>query len=97
MSCLTSTNRTKLEARKALLEANITALYTALTSGSTEVKEYRFDPNGASQRVQYRSLNEISSTIDILERRLDSIDRRLAGTGLTSLVLKRRGGHVFCR
>lgn len=90
MSCLTSANRTKLTARKAIYETKLTAAYAALDGVTTDIESYRLDSGEGSQQAKRRKSDEITKLIRHLEAVLDSIDRRLCGTGVTTLVLRRR-------
>lgn len=92
MSCLTASTRSRLLARKTTLETLITAAEAALTSAleTGDVESYTFDSGEGSQRTKYRSLEDIQKNLDWLYSRLDFITRRLNGTGIVNLNLRRK-------
>ncbi len=86
------TTRTRLKAsleRKEQLLVKLYATYEELISDGTE--SYRFDSGDGSQQAKKRKLAEFKDQIDELESEIAAIERRLAGKGLTSISLKRRG------
>lgn len=85
--------KTMLEARVVTYEAQILALQLAIDSGTTEIAEYRLDTGEGSQRVVYRSLDQMMDLQDKLYRRLDSVNRRLLGNGVVIMSVKRRGRY----
>lgn len=91
MSCLTSTKRARILAQITKLESQLEITNDALDSAlSTDVKEYRIDTGEGSQRVEYKSPSELRQNIDWIESRLDYLYRRLNGSGLSNLNLRRK-------
>lgn len=86
-----SDKRTRLLARKATLEAQITAAEATLTALlGTENKEWQFDDGEGSQRVKRRQIKELRDAIENLEASLDSLCQKLAGRGLMAARLRRK-------
>lgn len=89
MAFLSTEIKTKLEARKARIEAQLDVAYDALLQNG-DTKEYRIDTGGGSQRVEYTDAKGMLKIIDILERTLSSVCNRLDGTGVVNINLRRR-------
>jgi multidrug resistance efflux pump len=62
----------------------------ALSSALTEVESYRLDTGEGSQSVTYRKIEELTKTIAALEAQIESITKKLYGTGLISFNLRRK-------
>lgn len=91
MSCLTTSRRAEILARISKLEAQLVIANDTLDSGlSTDIREYRFDSGEGSQRVEYKTFDEMTKIVDWLESRIDYLRRKLNGTGLLSMNLRRK-------
>lgn len=78
----------------ALIEkktAQLTALETVYAEAMIAQSEYRFDSGDGSQRTMMRPLGEISREITRLETEIDGLNRKLSGTGLCNICLRRKG------
>ena len=95
MSCLSPALRARLLARKALLETRLSSAELAFDDAMTAHESYRFDSGEAMQQVKQRKLDEFTKLIDHLEAQIDNIYRRLRGTGVHNIVLRRRGARCF--
>ena len=90
MATLSATQRTALEARKTLLETQLTALTDAMAAGATEVEGYTIDTGEGRQQMKYRTLKELMDAIDRTQTTITWIDDRLAGAGVVNMTLHRR-------
>lgn len=92
MSCLSSTRRAELIAqlnKKLAQLENLNAAYDdMIESGS--IKSYRFDSGEGSQRVEYRSLDDVQKSISHLEAQIERLRTKLRGGGLSNLNLRRK-------
>lgn len=89
MSCLSSTRITELQAQLVRLDAQYTALSTAITNGTTHVENYTLDTGEARQMVKYRNFKEMYDVQDRLWSEIERINRILRGTGLMNLNVRR--------
>lgn len=94
MSCLSSTRRAQLLARLTTKQTQLDQVNTALDSAIGGPEAYKFDTNEGSQWLKDRTYAELMGLIDTLEAQIDSITRKLNGTGVVSMALRRhsRGG-----
>ena len=83
---------TDLKTKLAKKEAQLLALETAFTAGSIEVESFAFDSGEGSQKTKFRSLKEMGEMIDILEKQISSIKRKISCNGVMSFGLKGNGG-----
>jgi hypothetical protein len=90
MACISTARRTALLAELATLEALKTKYESALTEVSAGVESYKFDSGEGSQQTKNRSLKEIRETLDWVNSRIEAINRRLNGTGIVNLNLRRK-------
>lgn len=91
MACISATKKAFYQSRITALTAQLEAAETAAASGfSTDIKEYRFDSGEGSQRVEYRSHEELTRTIDWCIARIAHYQKLLAGKGLVSMNLRRQ-------
>jgi uncharacterized small protein (DUF1192 family) len=87
---ISSTERTRLEARLATKEAQLDVANTTLSSLlSKELDSYRFDSGESAQSAQRKSVTQLERLIRLLESEIDSIRRRLNGAGLVNFALRR--------
>ncbi len=89
MAFISSELRALLEARIVAIDARLTKLLAA-DSPLDGVKEFRLDTGEGSQRTEYFTPKELGLEIDRLWRVRDSIDRRLNGTGVININLRRK-------
>lgn len=78
----------RIQARITALETQQTALDAAIAAGN-EIGEYRFDSGEGSQRVRYKSIKTLLESSYNLDRRIESLYRKLQGTGLVNMNLRR--------
>jgi len=98
MTCLNTTTRVAIIARITKYETLLESAYDAIDSGgSSDIGEYSFDSGEGSQRVKYRSLADLQKYIEWLESRIGYLYRRLNGTGLVNLNLRRKGYNRVVR
>lgn len=92
MSYLSPLNRQRILAQIATKETQLelanTAYSAALASGDTE--SYLFDSKEGKQSTTLRSPSVLFSQIQRLEADLDRLYRRLSGTGVITMNLRRR-------
>jgi len=74
----------KRNASLAILEATYDEL---ISSG---VLSYRFDSTEGEQQTKRRELSEVKKQMDNLVAEIESIERKLSGSGLVMLGLRRR-------
>lgn len=94
MSCLTSSQKTDIQAQITELNEQIalaTAAYKAALPNS-EIVRYRLDTGDASQSAERRKPKEIREEIDALKSERARLVARLNGTGIVDLRLRRRPG-----
>jgi len=78
----------KINAKEAQLAIAQAAFEKALDS--SDVESYQFDSKEGKQATTLRSPSVLSKLINDLEAQLERLYRRLNGTGLVSLNLRRR-------
>lgn len=91
MSCLTTSRRSRLQAR---LDKKITQLALANAAyddalGSGNVSSYRFDSGEGSQQTKFRSLEDMRKAIGVLESDINRLEQKLSGRGLTQHNMRR--------
>lgn len=91
MSCLSTTRRAELEAERDTLIAQLTVLNTAITSAMTtgHIQSYSLDTGEGKQTTKYRSIDEMFKARDLIQSQIDTINRKLRGTGLVNINLRR--------
>ncbi len=95
MAYLTSARIARIEARITAKEAALALADTAYQAALVEVEEYRFDSGEGSQKVRNRQLAEFQKNINILEREIEHLYRKLQGFGITTVSLRRRRPGVI--
>lgn len=90
MACINPRTRARLIANLAKKESQLAKAEIAYEALLTEIKEYRFDSGEGSQRTEYRSTAELETAIDRLEKQIEDIHRRLSGTGVVNINLRRK-------
>lgn len=87
---LSSARITRITAQIVSYEAMRDALdATILTVSGRTLKEYRFDSGEGMQRGELQEINPLMKQFVFLESRIDHLNAKLAGRGLTNLVLRR--------
>jgi hypothetical protein len=97
-ACLTSARRTQIQDRITRIEARI-ALYDNALEGllsADGVESFKFDSGEAMSWAKYYTPDKIFDLIIADEKRLDWYQRKLNGTGITSLNLRRKGYNLYC-
>ncbi len=91
MPCLPSWLRTKYEADLTRVQADIAKIEVTINSAleNGEVEEYRFDSTEGRQNARRRSVKELIDVLDGLENKEARILRKLNGTSLVNLNLRR--------
>ena len=93
MSCLSITRRAEITAQIIAETSRLVLLEEAYgQSLSGGIKEYRFDSGEGSQRTERHSPKELSDLIESTERRIDFLNRKLNGTNIVNLNLRRTPG-----
>lgn len=95
MSCLTAATIASLQDRITTLQTRLAIADLAYDAALTEIEEYRFDSGVGSQRVRYRKLEELQKAIDSIDARINSLQRRLTGKGISNMSLRRKAGFGF--
>jgi vacuolar-type H+-ATPase subunit I/STV1 len=92
MACLPSWLRTKYEADLARVQSQITSASEALDSAleNAEVEEYSFNSGEGQQRTKRRSIKELQQTLESLEAQEARLLRKLYGTSLVNMNLRRK-------
>lgn len=91
MSCITSDTRTYYTERLARLTTQLTALETAIDSGVLHVETISLDTGEGKQMTRYRSADQMYKAQERLEARIEYYNKKLDGTGLVNLNLRRKG------
>lgn len=92
MGTLLSTDRlAQLQARLDRKLATLETLYDTYDElASRYNEEYRIDTeDGTMQKARIQNLNKIQNNIDLIERQIDSIQRKMNGTGVVNMTLRR--------
>jgi uncharacterized protein Yka (UPF0111/DUF47 family) len=91
MPQLTSELRAAIEARIAVKEAQLDAANTTYSSLlSQSIYSYKLDTSAADQWVQRQKISELQQAIESLESEIDLLYRRLNGTQVVSVRLRRK-------
>ena len=91
MLTLSSSTRARLQARITALDAQITALETAIESAmAKDIEEYSFNSGDGSQRAVNRKLEDMQTSVDRLYRMREYLHNRLRGRGIMRMVAYRR-------
>lgn len=94
MACISSTQRQRILAQIARLEAQLEKLYTTYSKMiESGVSSYKFDSGDGSQSTNYRSLTEVSTEIGRLESEIDALYRKLNGAGIANINMRRNTGN----
>lgn len=88
MAFFTSSRQSSIRARITRKETSLTNLYVIYDS-LNEDKEHRFDSGEGSQRTQFRDIDKVGEEIRKTEKELDALYRKLNGTGVVNINLRR--------
>lgn len=91
MLALSSARRARILARITALDAQITALETAIEDAvAKDIEEYSFNSGDGSQRAVNRKLDELNHSLDVLYRRREHWSNLFRGRGIVQMVARRR-------
>jgi hypothetical protein len=85
-----ASTRARIVARIARNEALLAEAETALSGTLTPYREYRFDSGEGSQKTEYKDPRQLKDIIDSLEAQIEADYRRLNGTGIVNMNLRRK-------
>lgn len=93
MSTLSSKERARIQTQITSKEAQLAVANDAYLSAlkNAEAQSYKFDSGEGQQSVTRRRPKEIGEEVRRLEAEIDRLYRRLNGTGLHTMNLRRRG------
>lgn len=93
MAYLSATTKARIEAQIATKTAQLEAINTAYLAALTnsEISTYKIDTGEGSEMVSRRNPAQLLVVINRLETEIDRLYRRLDGTGLCNMNLRRRG------
>lgn len=93
MACLPSYLVSKYTADLERVQAQIKKANESLEAAleNSEVEEYSFNSGEGTQRTKRRSIKELQSVLNDLESREAWLLRKLNGTSLVNLNLRRKG------
>lgn len=90
MPCLTAQERQEIQIKIDKKQTIVDNLYTAMENFDG-VEQYKFSSGEAMQQTKYRSLKDIQDQITTLEAQIERLKRKLHGTGLMNVNLRRKG------
>lgn len=91
MAYLLSDSITRIQARIVSKEASLAVLEDTLAKASERhVLSYRLGSGDGATSVENRSLHEIRNNIRILENEIDALYRKLNGSGVVNMQLRRK-------
>ena len=93
MSCLSTAQKARYEAKIATYTTLVVAAETALEEAlARPLESYKFDSGEGSQQAKSRKLAELEKTLRSLESRLDYYQNKIDGKGLYSPRFRRKSG-----
>lgn len=88
--------RARIVRRIKTLETQLDEIDTAISQGLSEgkgyVAGYNFSDGHGTQQVTYRRISDLHRLQEELEAQLDRLHRKLDGTGLKSITMRRKVG-----
>jgi hypothetical protein len=84
----------RIEVLQAQLDAIDAALTGGLTAGGGYVQSYEFSDGHGTQRAVYRRVSDLQTQQEQLEAQIERLYRKLSGTGIKSLEMRRKGGGI---
>lgn len=95
MSCLSSARYADLTEQLTELVEEKDLLRAQLLANQTGVESYKFESGDGSQQTKYMSPIKLTERLTVIRAEMRRIKSLLRGTGLVSVVLRRKGGD--CR
>jgi hypothetical protein len=90
MSCLTSERKAELQTRLEKKQAQLDALNDAIDKGVLYIESAALDTGEGSQRMKYRSAEDLYKAAEFLEQQIDRLNHLINGTGLVTGKLRRK-------
>ena len=90
MLCISSNRLALLTERLETKTAQLVKLYDAFDRRINPAESYKFDSGEGSQQLKYLSLKDMQDAIDRLEKEIDALGRKLNGTGIVNMNLRRK-------
>jgi len=90
MVYINSTRNARIRARIETKESQLTAAETALENAMTEIESYSLNTGEGTQTTKHRKIEDLLEAIRILESEIDKLYRKLNGTGLINMNLRRK-------
>ena len=82
----------RIQKYQSQLDAIDEAIANGLTEGGGYVAGYNFGDGHGTQQVTYRRLSDLHKYQEMLEAQIERLYRKLDGTGLKSIAMRRKGG-----
>ena len=97
MGYLNPTQRAELQARLVTLQAQLVLLDETYEKAiASDIEEYKLDTGEAMQQVRKRRLKSIREEIEYVQASIDLIYRKLTGSGIVNLTLRRKSSGGRC-
>jgi len=94
MGRLNSAERQTLIDRRTTYQSMLTKLQATYEAELEKpIEEYRFSSGEGAQQARRRKLSELREEMQWLESEIDLINRRLKGSGLVNLNMRRKAGY----
>lgn len=90
MAYLVTSLITQINERITKKQTQLAAADLALDAAITEIESYKFDSGEGNQTTKYRKIEELQNLINSLEKQIESLQRRLSGTGIVNINLRRK-------
>lgn len=90
MAYLVTSLITQINERITKKQTQLAAADLALDAAITEIESYKFDSGEGNHSTKYRKIEELQKLINQLEKQIESLQRRLAGTGIVNINLRRK-------
>ena len=95
MTCISSSRRAAMIARRDKKIEQRDKLEEAYDAASIELESFTLDTGEARQTSKFRDLEKIGAEIDRLDSQIDRINRQLTNRGLVNMGLRRKGNRYF--
>ena len=94
---LSTERETEIEAQIAKLEISLALAYTAFDAALSTggVESFKFDSGDASQWAKYHTPENLLKTIEILEARIEFLNRKLRNETNIIITLRRKYGTHY--
>lgn len=90
MTCLSTARVAELQARKVTLTAQLTAVDAAIAAHPGYIKSLALDTGVGKQTTVYSDLDKMEDRSRRLQSQIDTINKKLRGTGLVNFNLDRK-------